>query len=145
MALNEGHLFQTHVDNRSRHPARFWPAAALYGVGALAGGLWGRTYYLVDPIAIIGHVSFSDLRHGGAIGGAVCGAALAALLRNSTSSWRTGWLAPLLTLVTLAALGYLLCVQGAAMGGITLGTLALPWVLSLGWRKLRPDSEFLIR
>jgi hypothetical protein len=145
VTLNKGHPFPTSLDSRNRRLARFWPTAALYAVCALAGGLWGRTHYLVDPIAIIGQVSFSDLRHVGAIGGAVCGAALAALLRNSTSGWQTGWLAPFLFFAALPALGYLLCAKGVALGGITLVTLALPWVFTLGWRKLRHGSELLMK
>ncbi len=110
---------------------RIWATAAIYTICSLAGALLGRGYYLINPILIIDHIAFADMRHLGAILGAVGGAGLAVILRHYIAGLFVGFLPQLILGSAFIPLGYLLCVEGWVLGLSTIGVLALPWFIVL--------------
>jgi hypothetical protein len=121
----------TRPSSHRQRPNRFWPAAAVYVLAALAGSYLGREFYLRTPLSITDSLIFSDLRHGGAIAGAVVGAMLAAITRHQLSRFAFSGLAPIPFLIGLGLLAYLLCHETMVLGIATLVILALPWTMAL--------------
>jgi hypothetical protein len=107
-----------------------WLTAAIYTLCALAGALVGREYYQPTPPSFGQHLVLSDLRHGGAIMGAMLGAMSTALMASRLSKFRSTVLPRTLFALAGGLLVYLLWQPHSALGILTMLSLALPWLIA---------------
>ena len=117
------------INNRRQFAGRLWRALVVYTACAFAGGLLGRGCYLPTPPAINDHLVFSDLRHVGAVVGAIAGSLVIVLLRRWLIKPRFSRAALPAILVTGGLLAWLLCDLSVLLGAATVVILALPWLI----------------
>ena len=105
--------------------------ASCYNLVALAGTLLGMRYYLPTPPMLSDRLIMNDLRYGGALCGALIGAALVSLIvPGFTMRFSSRSTVPVV-LSSTAGLAFFLLQENPRFGTITIIALLIPWLIAL--------------
>jgi hypothetical protein len=118
---------------------RVFIAAALWSAGALLGALLGWQYYFPHPPSLSDAFVITDLRHAGAVIGALAGALAARATRRFFLGRKAR--SPLFIAVgCVVGLEFLLLQSYPLVGLVTTAILGLPWI-PLTFTLARPRRE----